>query len=126
LANAKLLETFENPYPDRDYDIFIEAQEFTSLCPRTGHPDFGTIQIRYIPDRTCLELKALKLYLQGYRNEGVFYERLTNAILDDLVNACRPRWMQIKGLFRARGGITTTVTAEYRRPDHASSADHLP
>jgi len=114
LADKSVLETFQNPCPQRDYDIFTEAPEFTSLCPKTGQPDFGTIQIRYIPDRTCIELKSLKLYLQGYRSEGVFYEQLVNTILDDLVAACQPRSMQVKGIFRPRGGITTTVTAEYK------------
>jgi len=106
-------ETFENPCPDRDYEILIEQPEFTSLCPKTGHPDFGTIRITYTPGPRCLELKSLKIYLQGYRNEGVFYERLVNRILDDLVAACQPRRMEVKGIFAPRGGISTTVTASY-------------
>ena len=107
------LEVFENPRPDRDYQISIECPEFTSVCPRTGQPDFGTISIRYCPDKVCLELKALKLYLQGYRNRGIFYEAAVNQILDDLVSACPPRWMKVTGSFTARGGISTSVTAEW-------------
>ena len=110
------LETFPNPRPERDYDIAIDCPEFTSMCPKTGLPDFGTIRIRYVPDRLCLELKALKYYLLGYRNQGIFYEAATNQILDDLVAACRPRRMTVVGDFTARGGITTKVTAEYVAP----------
>jgi len=106
-----MLETFENPTPGRDYEIVIRCPEFTSVCPKTGQPDFGTITIRYVADRACLELKALKLYLLGYRNEGIFYEALVNRILDDLAAACRPRRMEVEGAFTARGGITTTITA---------------
>lgn len=116
MSDTGLLETFANPCPERDYEIVIEQPDFTSLCPRTGHPDFGTIRIRYVPDAKCLELKALKLYLQGYRTEGIFYESVVNTILDDLCAACQPREMEVKGLFRARGGITTEVTASY--PGH--------
>jgi 7-cyano-7-deazaguanine reductase len=107
------LETFENQYPDRDYQIEIVCPEFTSVCPRTGQPDFGTVTITYAPDRKCVELKSLKLYLQQYRNEGIFYEHATNAILDDLVAVVKPRWMKIESAFRPRGGITETVTAKY-------------
>jgi len=106
-----MLETFENPTPGRDYEIVIRCPEFTSVCPKTGQPDFGTITIRYVADRACLELKSLKLYLLGYRNEGIFYEAVVNRILDDLSAACRPRRMEVEGAFTARGGITTTVTA---------------
>jgi 7-cyano-7-deazaguanine reductase len=106
-----MLETFENPTPERDYEIVIRCPEFTSLCPKTGQPDFGTITIRYVADQACLELKSVKLYLFGYRNEGVFYEAAVNRILDDLAAACRPRRMEVEGAFTARGGITTTVTA---------------
>ena len=109
-----LLETFENPYPDRDYTITIVCPEFTSLCPKTGQPDFGTLTIRYVPDRRCVELKSLKLYLQQFRNVGIFYEHVTNRILDDLVAVLEPRWMILEAAFRPRGGITTTVTATYR------------
>jgi 7-cyano-7-deazaguanine reductase len=106
-----MLETFENPSPDRDYETVIRCPEFTSVCPKTGQPDFGTITIRYVADQACLELKSLKLYLVGYRNEGVFYEAAVNRILDDLAAACRPRRMEVEGAFTARGGITTTITA---------------
>ncbi len=112
---SKQLETFPNPNPDRDYTIRIESPEFTCLCPRTGQPDFATILIEYIPDRLCIELKSYKLYLWSYRDEGAFHEAVTNRILDDLVAACRPRWMRIEARFNVRGGIYTTVTAEYRR-----------
>jgi len=109
------LETFPNPRPERDYEIEIRCPEFTSLCPKTGLPDFGEIVIRYTPDRVCVELKSLKYYLVDYRNQGIFYEAATNKILDDLVAACRPRRMTVTGAFSVRGGITTTVTAEYRQ-----------
>jgi len=106
-------ETFENPHPARDYVIRHVAPEFTSVCPRTGQPDFGTIEIEYVADRLCVELKSLKLYLQGYRGEGVFYEDLVNRILDDLVSALRPRRMTVTGKFNTRGGIHSIVTAAY-------------
>ena len=108
-----VLETFPNPAPDRNYVIQITCPEFTSVCPRTGQPDFGTLRFYYVPDRTCVELKSLKLYLQQYRNEGIFYESLTNRILDDLVRLLRPRWMKLVARFRPRGGITTQVTVCY-------------
>ena len=108
-----LLETFENQFPGRDYTIEIVCPEFTSVCPKTGQPDFGTLTFTYTPDRKCVELKSLKLYLQSFRNQGIFYEAATNQILDDLVAACRPRRMTVIGDFTARGGITTKVTAEY-------------
>lgn len=110
--NAKL-EVFTNPNPGRDYEIHMECPEFTCLCPRTGQPDFATIDIYYIPDKLCLELKALKLYLGSFRNEGAFHEAVTNKILDDLIGACRPRWMKVVGDFYVRGGIHTTVSAEH-------------
>lgn len=110
------LETFPNPRPERDYEIEIRAPEFTSVCPKTGMPDFGEISIRYVPDGTCIELKSLKYYLNDYRNQGIFYEAVTNKILDDLVAACRPRRMTVTGAFTARGGITTTVVAEHPAP----------
>lgn len=113
MADKSLLEVFENPYPDRDYEIIIEQPEFTSLCPRTGHPDFATIEIRYIPGKYCIELKSLKLYLQSYRNDGIFYEELINKILDDLVEITQPVNMEVVGYFTARGGITTTVRVAY-------------
>ncbi len=110
-----ILETFENSYPERDYTIQIVCPEFTSVCPRTGQPDFGTLTITYVPDRRCLELKSLKLYLQKYRNEGIFYENVTNRILDDLVAVVAPRRMTLVAAFHARGGITTTVSASFER-----------
>ena len=109
------LETFANPRPERDFEIAIDCPEFTSMCPKTGLPDFGTIRIRYVPDLLCIELKALKFYLLEYRSRGIFYEAATNQILDDLVAACQPRQMTVIGDFTARGGITTTVTAAYRK-----------
>jgi 7-cyano-7-deazaguanine reductase len=111
--SRNLLETFQNEFPDRDYQIEIVAPEFTSVCPRTGQPDFGTMTITYTPDKKCVELKSLKFYLQSFRNQGIFYEHVTNAILDDLVAELQPRWIKIAAAFSARGGITTTVTAKY-------------
>ena len=108
-----ILETFANPNPGRDYEIEIVAPEFTSLCPKTGQPDFGVVTVRYTPEKRCVELKSLKLYLQGYRNAGIFYEAATNRILDDLVAVVEPRWMEIQADFSARGGITTSVTVRY-------------
>jgi 7-cyano-7-deazaguanine reductase len=110
------LETFPNPRPERDFEIAIDCPEFTSMCPKTGLPDFGVIRIRYTPDALCIELKSLKYYLLEFRNKGIFYEAVTNQILDDLVGACRPRRMTVVGDFTARGGITTRVTAEFARP----------
>jgi 7-cyano-7-deazaguanine reductase len=107
------LETFANQFPGRDYSIEIVCPEFTSLCPKTGQPDFGTITFAYTPGQRCVELKSLKLYLQRYRNQGVFYEHLVNRLLDDFVAACQPRRCQITGAFTPRGGITTTVTCTY-------------
>ena len=109
------IETFDNAYPGRDYKISINCYEFTSVCPKTGNPDFGTLHIEYIPDQKCLELKALKFYFFGFRNEGIFYEMIINKILDDLVEACQPRWMEVKGDFNIRGGIDTIVTATYQK-----------
>ncbi len=109
----KEIEVFLNPNQDRDYEIHMECPEFTCLCPRTGQPDFALINITYIPDRLCLELKSIKLYLWSYRNEGAFHEAVINKILDDLVSVCKPRHMVVEGVFNVRGGINTTVTAEY-------------
>ena len=109
----KTLETFANPQANRDYTIAFTCPEFTCLCPKTGQPDFATIAIRYIPDRTCVELKSLKLYLWSYRSEGHFHEAVTNLILDDLVKAIRPRRMEVVGDFFVRGGIHTVVTATH-------------
>ena len=110
---SSILETFPNPRSERDYQIAIRCPEFTSVCPKTGMPDFGEIRITYVPDASCIELKSLKYYLNDFRNKGIFYEAVTNQILDDLVATCSPRRMTVVGDFTARGGITTTVTAEY-------------
>ena len=107
------LETFPNPRPERDYEIHIDCPEFTSVCPKTGLPDFGTIRITYTPDAKCVELKSLKYYLIDFRNRGIFYEAVTNQILDDLVALLAPRRMTVVGDFSARGGITTKVVATY-------------
>lgn len=113
-----VLETFENQFPEREYTIEIVCPEFTSVCPKTGQPDFGTLTFTYAPARKCVELKSLKLYLQQFRNEGIFYEHAANRILDDVAGVVQPRWMQLVAAFTPRGGITTTVTARYeaRRP----------
>ena len=115
---SDVLETFENPSPGRDYEIVHTAHEFTSLCPVTGHPDFGRIVMRYVPDRTCVELKCLKLYLHAFRQKGVFYEAVVNEILDELVRQLAPRRMEIRGEFTGRGGLSTVVIA--RHPDAGS------
>lgn len=107
------LETFPNPNPGRDYLIEHTCPEFTALCPKTGQPDFATLIIRYVPDRLCVELKSLKMYLGGYRNEGIYYEAVTNRILDDLVKVTKPRSMILEGRFGVRGGISSVVTASY-------------
>jgi 7-cyano-7-deazaguanine reductase len=109
------LETFPNPRPGRAFEIAIDCPEFTSMCPKTGLPDFGTIRITYVPGETCLELKSLKFYLMGFRNRGIFYESATNEILDALVAACAPLRMTVVGDFTPRGGIKTVVTATYER-----------
>ena len=113
MSSTPLLETFPNPRPGRDFEVAINCPEFTSVCPKTGLPDFGVIRITYVPDALCVELKALKYYLLEFRNRGIFYESVTNQILDDLVSVCRPKRMTVVGDFSARGGITTTVTATY-------------
>jgi 7-cyano-7-deazaguanine reductase len=110
IPSANQLETFPNPSPGRDYSIEIVCPEFTSLCPKTGQPDFGSITYTYTPGATCVELKSLKLYLQRYRNQGAFYETVVNRLLDDFVAACQPKWCRVVGAFTPRGGITTTVT----------------
>lgn len=110
------VECFPNRHPGRDYEIKIVAPEFTAVCPRTGQPDFATLTLVYVPDELCLELKSFKLYLQSYRNRGIFHEHVTNSILDDLANSCRPRRMTLTGEFNARGGISTTITATYPAP----------
>ena len=113
---SKNLETFKNPAPDRDYEIAFDVPEFTCLCPMTGQPDFAHFTIRYVPDQLCVELKSLKLYLQAYRTQGIFYEAVVNVILDDLVSALSPRRLTVEGDFRVRGGISSVVTATYEAP----------
>ena len=113
---SSTIETFPNPRPERDFEIQILCPEFTSVCPMTGLPDFGEIRITYVPDELCVELKSLKYYMVGFRNKGIFYEHVTNQILDDLVAALQPRQMTVVGDFSVRGGIKTIVTAEYKRP----------
>lgn len=120
-----VLETFPNPNPHRDYTIEIVCPEFTSVCPKTGQPDFGTLTISYVPDAKCVELKSLKFYLHQFRNQGVFYETLTNQILDDLAAVVRPRQMTLTAAFTPRGGISTTVTATVGRTTQPSGQDHL-
>lgn len=112
---TKQLDTFPNPAPQRDYEISFEAPEFTCVCPKTGQPDFATIRIRYVPDKLCVELKSLKLYLWSFRDEGHFHEAVTNLILDVLVKAVKPRRMEVEGDFYVRGGIHTVVRATYEK-----------
>ena len=108
-----MLETFENPYAERSYTIEIQCPEFTSVCPKTGQPDFGTLVFEYIPGGWCVELKSLKLYLQSYRSEGIFYERITNRILDDFVAIVQPHWLRLVSRWTPRGGISSVITVEY-------------
>ena len=118
MADANKLERFANPKPSRDYLIEHSSGEFTSVCPKTSQPDFATIIISYVPDKWCVELKSLKLYLTDYRNQGIYYEDVTNVILDDLVKLCQPRWMQIQCRWNVRGGISSrTVAATGKRPE---------
>ena len=112
----EILKTFPNEFPERDYTIEIRCPEFTSVCPKTGQPDFGVLTFTYTPDAKCVELKSLKLYLQKFRNEGIFYEHVTNRILDDLVAVVEPRRMTLVAAFTPRGGITTNVTVTYEKP----------
>jgi len=114
--SSATIETFPNHRPERDFEIAINCPEFTSLCPKTGQPDFGEIRITYVPDRLCIELKSLKYYMIEFRNRGIFYEHVTNQILDDLVAAIEPRRMTVVGDFSVRGGIKTVVTASYQQP----------
>jgi 7-cyano-7-deazaguanine reductase len=109
------IETFKNQYADRDYAVELHCPECTCLCPKTGLPDFATIRVTYVPDRMCVELKSFKLYLIAFRNVGIFHENLVNKILDDIVKACKPRQVKVEGMVTPRGGIQTTVTAEYKR-----------
>ncbi|MEE2826554.1 MAG: preQ(1) synthase [Planctomycetota bacterium] len=107
------LETFDNQFPSRDYTIEIECPEFTSVCPKTGHPDFGILTFRYVPDEKCIELKSLKLYLQKFRNEGIFYEDVTNSILDDFVSKVQPRRVTLTAEFTPRGGLSSVIVVEH-------------
>lgn len=111
LSKTRLLEVFDNSFPQRNYLVVHRAYEFTSVCPKTGQPDFGVITISYIAAKKCVELKSLKYYLQSFRNEGIFYENVTNRILEDLVGLLKPKWMEVKGEFSPRGGLTSTVIA---------------
>jgi len=119
---SKMLETFPNPAPERDYRIHMEIPEFTCVCPMTGQPDFATLTLDYIADRRCVELKSLKLYVWSYRNAGVFHEAVTNRILDELVRATKPRYMRLEAKFNVRGGICTSVIAEHRKRGWAGKA----
>src|ERR687895_2663103 len=116
MSTPATIETFPNPRPEREFEIAIDCPEFTSMCPKTGLPDFGEIRITYVPGDRCIELKALKYYFIDFRNRGIFYEDVTNQILDDLVAACAPRRMTVVGDFSVRGGIKTVVTASYEAP----------
>lgn len=109
------IEVFKNKYSDRDYEVKLVLPEFTCICPKTGLPDFGTMIIWYCPDKVCVELKSVKLYIIGFRNLGIFHENAVNRILDDFVKACKPRWAQVEGIVTPRGGIQTTVVSEYKR-----------
>ncbi|MEW8202124.1 MAG: preQ(1) synthase [Candidatus Thiodiazotropha endolucinida] len=119
---SKDLETFDNPQPDRDYTIRINIPEFTCLCPKTGQPDFAEMTLEYVPDRLCVELKALKMYIWSFRDQGAFHEAVTNEILSDLASATQPRFMRLTAEFNVRGGIYTTIVAEHRADDWISPA----
>jgi len=112
---AEILESFDNVYPNRDYWVKHIAPEFTSLCPKTGQPDFATIILEYIPDKLCVELKSYKFYLNSFRNDGIFFESVTNKILDDLVKVCKPRKMKVTAEFKVRGGISSVITVKYKQ-----------
>lgn len=116
-SRRELLEVFANDFPQRDYEIEIVCPEFTSVCPMTGQPDFGELTFNYIADQQCVELKSLKQYLQSFRNDGIYYENVSNAIVDDLVAVLNPRWLQLTARFSARGGIFTNVIVEWAQDD---------
>lgn len=119
---SKALEIFDNPSPERDYTIRIRLPEFTCLCPKTGQPDFATLHLEYVPESSCIELKALKMYIWSFRDEGTFHEAVTNEILSDLVSACQPRFMRLRAEFNVRGGVYTTVVAEHQAADWTAPA----
>ena len=124
---SKQLETFPNPAPERDYTIHISTNEFTCLCPKTGQPDFATLEFEYIPDDLCIELKALKIYIWSYRDKGCFHEDVTNQILQDIVTVISPRFMRLTAKFNVRGGLYTTVVAEHKKDGwHPTEAVTLP
>ena len=123
MADKSLLETFPNPRPSRDYLIEHLSREFTSICPKTGQPDFATMSIRYVAGAACIELKSLKLYLQTFRSEGIFYEDVTNVILDDLVACCDPKWMQVRSTWTVRGGIHSVITAQHGEEPRIATTD---
>ena len=116
-SRQQILEVFENQFPERDYVIETICPEFTSVCPKTGQPDFGELEFRHIADKKCIELKSLKFYLQSYRNDGIFYENVTNTIVNDLVAVLDPRWIELKAKFSPRGGIATNVIVEWKQGD---------
>jgi 7-cyano-7-deazaguanine reductase len=122
MADNKLLEVFPNPHPDRNYLIAHLATEFTSVCPVTGQPDFATIEVRYVADNKCIELRSFKRYLQSFRNDGIYYEDVTNTLLNDLVAICAPRWMELTTRWTVRGGISTVVTVQHGDSSVAPSA----
>lgn len=113
MADQSILETFPNPHPGRDYLIEHEVVEFTSICPKTGQPDFATVYFEYRARELCIELKSLKIYLQSFRSEGIYYEDVTNVILDDMVAVCQPKWIRVKTVWSVRGGIRSMITAEH-------------
>ena len=119
--HSEILETFDNQYPEREYEIDISCPEFTCVCPKTGQPDFATIHLKYVPDKLCIELKSLKLYMFSYRDEGEFHEHVTNKILDDIVEACSPIRAEVTGDFNVRGGIKTIVRAKYFRDKNSEA-----
>jgi 7-cyano-7-deazaguanine reductase len=116
MSDRGLLETFPNPAPERDYLIEHTSPELTSMCPKTGQPDFAEVTVSYVADQTCVELKSLKFYFNAYRNEGIFYEAVTNKILDDLVETLKPRSLKVVSRWKPRGGLASVITAEYRKP----------
>jgi len=120
---SKKLDTFENPKTNRDYSIKITLPEFTCLCPKTGQPDFAKLFLEYVPDKECIELKSLKMYIWSFRNEGAFHEAVTNQILDDLVNVTKPKYMTLKAVFNVRGGVYTTVVCDHKSPEWKSNQE---